>query len=65
MCDLLPPPPPPPQVAGRPRGEGGAQAFHLFEDHDIATVVIVSKGEGCEACHFHHVMSGRRQKTVR
>lgn len=43
--------------------EWGTQAFYLFEDHDIATFIIFSKGEGCQASHFHHIVSGRGGRT--
>lgn len=41
------------------RESGGTQAFHLFEDHDIATLIIFPEGEGCQSSHFHYIVSGK------
>jgi hypothetical protein len=56
-----------PLLSGAGIGWGGGrgwrrQAFYLFEDHDIATVIIFSKGEGCEASHLYHIMSVKRRQ---
>lgn len=43
----------------------GTQPSYLFEDHDIATVIIFPEGEGCEASHFHHIVSAKGGRTER
>lgn len=40
----------------------GNSGLHLFEDHDIATLIVFPKGEGCQASHFHHIVSGKERQ---
>ena len=43
-------------------GPPGKSPFYLFEDHDISTFIIFPKGEGCQASHFHHIVSGKGER---
>lgn len=46
------------RVQAEKRVGNSTRAFYLFEDHDIATLIIFPEGEGCQTSHFHHIVSG-------
>lgn len=46
-----------PGVGGwTPEFPAGIGVPHLLEDHDITRVLIITKGEGAQPGHLHHVM---------